>query len=203
MQIGDALKKIAKGERLTESEIEALRLFGNETQTSNQFITGVQSGAIGITPSFIRTSGFISIGKEVISGIALRLKRTTALALPSGTTTVSWSEEEYDDAGFFDINTSATNITIPVTGIYQATVGGYIKSQTGTNHYYMATFRSGVSYYPVIGAYLAAGQNFIGSSIDERTYEKGETVTVRITHSAGVDGELTTGYFTMRLVRSI
>lgn len=203
MQIGDILKKLAKGEKLTDIEIETLRLFGNETQTGNQFITGIQSGAIGINPSFIRTAGFISIGKEVISGVALRLKRTTALALPSGTTTVSWDEEEYDDAGFFDINLSATNIRIPISGIYQATIGGYIKSQTGANHYYMSTFRSGVSYYPVMGAYLSTAQNFIGSSIDERTYEKGETVTIRITHSAGVDGELTTGYFTMRLIRSI
>lgn len=45
MQIGDILVKLAKGEKLMDNELQTLRLFGNQAELNNQFITSIQDGS--------------------------------------------------------------------------------------------------------------------------------------------------------------
>lgn len=201
--IGDILAKLGRGETLSTIEQQAIRLWGNQTNINNAFIAGLQNGQSGLSVSHIDVVDRINLGKEVLAGVSLRLKRTTSFSLPSGTTTIEWNEEEYDDSDFFNLSVSSTNITIPLTGIYNATLGVYVKAGAVANHHYVSTNRAGVSYYPTVGAYLGANQNYILAASDERTYEKGETVLVKASQVSGVNSTLETGYFTMRLIRMV
>ena len=202
MQIGDLFVKLADGNPLSQEEKQLLRLYGNQTQLNNSFVAGLKNGQSSITVDSVNVTGNIYTGKDVVSGVAVRLRRTSAFTIPSGTTTIQWNEEEYDDANFFDISVSNTDIIVPLTGIYNVTIGFYVKAGSAANHHYVSTFRGGSSYYPTVGAYLGATQNYILSATDERTYEKGEAVNVRASHLSGVDSTVETAYFTMRLIRS-
>jgi hypothetical protein len=55
MPFGDTLEKLARGERLSETEIQNIRLFGNQVELFNQFIGGMQIGSSDIHVKSIRT----------------------------------------------------------------------------------------------------------------------------------------------------
>jgi hypothetical protein len=201
MKIGDLLIKLGEGKALSQTELQELRLWGNQTQLNNSFVSGIQNGTGEINSSSVTTK-ILSTGKDIVSGYAVRLKRTTSFNLPNGSTNIEWNEEEYDDGDFYDANISTTNIIVPRTGIYNVTFGAYI-SAVAANHHYVSTFRDGASYYPSIGSYLGAGQNYILSASDERTYVKGEIVYLRASQMSGSTSSLITAYFTMRLIREV
>lgn len=55
MPFGDTLEKLARGERLSETEIQNIRLFGNQVELLNQFIGGMQTGSSDIHVKSFRT----------------------------------------------------------------------------------------------------------------------------------------------------
>lgn len=55
MPFGDTLEKLARGERLSETEIQNIRLFGNQVELFNQFIGGMQTGNSDISVKSIKT----------------------------------------------------------------------------------------------------------------------------------------------------
>jgi hypothetical protein len=55
MPFGDTLEKLARGERLSETEIQNIRLFGNQVELFSQFIGGMQTGNSDVHVKSIRT----------------------------------------------------------------------------------------------------------------------------------------------------
>lgn len=202
MQIGDLLAKLGEGKTLSRTELQEIRLWGNQTQLNNSFVAGIQNGTAEINTSSVTTK-IISTGKDIISGYSVRLKRATNFTLPGGSvvTTIQWVDEDYDDGGFYDPNISTTDITIPRTGIYNVTLGASVAASAANGLFVITTFRGGIAYYPHLKDYLSAGQSYSLSGTDERLYTKGETVTVGGINTGASDGVLNAGYFTMRLIR--
>ena len=198
MNIGDLFVKLADGTPLSQEEKQQLRLYGNQTQLNNSFVAGLQNGISEINVSNARVSGNIYTGKDVVSGIAIRLKRTSSLSLASGgaTTTIDWDVEDYDDGNFFDANVSTQNVTVLYSGRYTVSIGGFISGASSI--YSITTMKNGVSYYPAIA--IASG-GWILSATDEREYEKGDVITVDVINYAGSTSTLASAYFTMRLTR--
>lgn len=55
MPFGDTLEKLARGQALSETEIQNLRLFGNQADLFNQFVGGMQTGSSDISVKSIKT----------------------------------------------------------------------------------------------------------------------------------------------------
>lgn len=56
MQIGDLLAKIGRGEQLTQTEQEEIRLWGNLTQNLNSFTAGLQNGQSDLFANSVRSN---------------------------------------------------------------------------------------------------------------------------------------------------
>jgi len=120
MQIGDILVKMANGESLNNTEKQMLRLFGNEVELNNPFIGGLKDGSSSITVKELRAER-VSVGREVISGFAAKLKRDEDYAISTATYTYfPWTTVEYNNlpTGMIDLVSDDTKIYIPVTGRY-------------------------------------------------------------------------------------
>lgn len=200
MQIGDILAKLGEGKPLSQIELQELRLWGNQTQNNNSYIVGLQNGKSGVIASSVNTNN-LTIGKDVYSGYAAKIRRSSNYILPSLTfTTIPFESEFYDNGNFFDFNVSATNITIPKTGIYNTILYGSITS-AATGSYLLATYRNGSTYTPAFRIRSEASQSFVLSSTDEAEYEKGEIVTVVGWQNSGSDATFLGGSLSIRLIR--
>jgi hypothetical protein len=58
MPIGDMLARLAKNETLSQFEIEELRLWGNQTQTNNSFVAGLQNGSSNVYANQVGANHF-------------------------------------------------------------------------------------------------------------------------------------------------
>jgi hypothetical protein len=69
MPIGDMLARLAKNETLSLFEIEELRLWGNQTQTNNSFVAGLQNGSSNVYSNTLNsnTLPFSPIYNEILS----------------------------------------------------------------------------------------------------------------------------------------
>jgi len=112
-QIGDILARLGRGELLTESEQQQIRLWGNQTEFNNAYISGIQNGRSTVNALEISASR-LYVNKEVFSGLAARYHCYNVTAPVGYTDTVNWVAD-YADAGF---STDGTGITIPETGVY-------------------------------------------------------------------------------------
>lgn len=99
MPIGDLLEKLAKGEKLSQSEIGDLRLFGNQTQNNNSFVTGMQNGAVDINVKSI-TALKSAISNNLDS---LSFNMQADLSVANNTATYLTFDEFYAKSNTFSI----------------------------------------------------------------------------------------------------
>jgi len=85
MQIGDLLAKIGRQEPLTQEEQGRIRLWGNNVEMNNAFVSGLQNGQSNITAGEIK-SNIIYVKNEVLSGTSVKLLRTKSQSITRGTT---------------------------------------------------------------------------------------------------------------------
>lgn len=197
MNVGDLFVKLADGTPLSQEEKQQLRLHGNQTQLNNSFVAGLQNGQSEINVSNAKVSGNIYTGKDVVSGIAVRVRRSASqtIAATPTLTTIAWNNEDYDDANMFSLSDN-TKIIVPVSGRYNVTIGAFISGPSAA--YSVSTYRGSTSYYPAFAFFMGG---FNSSATDEREYIKGEEITVKISNTSASTATLVAAYFTMRLVR--
>ncbi len=139
-QIGDILAKLGRGATLTTAEQQQIRLWGNNTEFNNSFVTGLQNGQSNLNVSTIRAiSGDFEYPP---SGVALRLIRNTNVTLTTAVEyVVSFETKRYDDMQLWN-PADPTNIYFRRTGKYQVSLralvsggssGDYITYIKGTS----------------------------------------------------------------------
>lgn len=119
-QIGDILAKLGRGETLTPSEQQQIRLWGNNTEFNNAYIAGLQNGTSNIVASKI-DANIIQIKNDILSGYAIKAYRDTDQSVATSTNTfIEWEALEYSTfpPTAIDLVSSPDKIYIPISGRY-------------------------------------------------------------------------------------
>ena len=110
MNVGDLLVKLADGIPLSQEEKQQLRLYGNQSQLNNSFITGLQNGQSSINASNVETR---SINREPYAR-GVRVWRSTAQTIANNTATaIEFDTVINDEDGFSDLSNHPTRLTVP------------------------------------------------------------------------------------------
>ncbi len=120
MQIGDLLAKIGRQEPLTQEEQGRIRLWGNNVEMNNAFVSGLQNGQSNITAGEIK-SNIVYVKNEVISGSSVKLIRTSTQSIDSSSAEyIEWESIEYNTlpVDMVNLSTDPTKIYIPTSGRY-------------------------------------------------------------------------------------
>jgi len=102
MAIGELLKKMAKGQQLSFSEIERLRLWGNNAESHNSYTQALQSGAAVVVKPFIERP--LWFGGSPLD--ALTFQRTTDVTISDSTNTYITFETTYGQSDNFSLDSS-------------------------------------------------------------------------------------------------
>lgn len=186
-QIGDILAKLGRNEALTNAEQQKIRLWGNNTEQNNTFVTGLQNGRSSINASDVEAQRMY-VGKEILSGTAARFYEI-GLSVPTSTYTgnAAWSAT-YADAGFTTIfTTGQDNVVIPETGIYQITVQAFWdNSVSGSGIRDSGLSQNDVGVSPQNNANVATGAAVTYLyGLSEREFSKGDEVHVTHWQNSG------------------
>jgi len=185
MQIGDLLAKIGRQETLTQEEQQRIRLWGNNTEFNNSFVSGLQNGQSNIMAGEIR-SNIIYVKNDVLSGSSIKLLRTTSQSITSGTPDfIDWESFEYNS---FPVD--MVNLSVDPTKIYIPTSGRYV---IGINVAFDAAswWRADIIKNGVTSPTLASGTTnvtvgFSALNYPEDAYlEKGDYIQCRVTQNTG------------------
>lgn len=118
--IGDILVKLANGIELSGTDIQSLRLAGNQIEANNAFVLGLQNGTGTISARHIRAlSGEIRYPPIGIgSSVYFARDATRVSTVPTATETmgVFYGGARYDDLRGYSAN--STTFRIPYSGKY-------------------------------------------------------------------------------------
>lgn len=131
--IGDILKKLADGVNLSDTEIQTLRLVGNQIEANNAFILGLQNGTGTVTARHIRAlSGEIRYPPIGIgSSVYFARDATRVSTVPTATETmgVFYGGARYDELKGYTAN--STIFRIPYSGKYLINLHARWNTATG------------------------------------------------------------------------
>lgn len=199
MRLGDIWQKMGRQLNITPQEAEYLRLNGNETQQRNAQVSGFM-GADGNPhfPGDVSLDGSLRIGKNTMTPISARFYMVGDQNITTGgtpyTTIVTLDGAEYND-GF---TLSSNKVYIPVTGIYQITIG--VSWGTVVNGTIIALRRNGSTSDPIqpgmFWSLMAA------TSTDERLLQAGHYIEMTAYHTHGSTQTLYSANVAIRMIRT-
>lgn len=201
MQIGDILVKIAKGEKLSEFEMQNLRLFGNQAELNNQFVTSIQDGSGTINAKNVRS--IYGNFTYPPAGAALRLTRDTNTTITNSTKTdVSWENEVYDDINMWN-GSSPTVITVQATGKYIVTGRTLWTASTNTGFRIATVYDTAVGISPAITTSTDYPTSTLHRNLfyDEVNLRKGQQISMMVKQFSGADATLEYARLTIRLLK--
>jgi hypothetical protein len=200
MNIGDILAKLGRREALTSDEQQRIRLWGNQTEFNNAYITGLQNGQGNINVNEIRAN--TGLFAYPPNGYAVRLN-TGGETVSTGATgyTISWATKTYDDINMWN-SAAPTIININITGKYIVTGRALWNAAnlTGTRGYYVFNAdTSEIILNDTVFPTTLAHRHLI---YDELNLSRGTRLSVMAKQFSGVDATLTHAKLTIRLLKS-
>lgn len=186
-QIGDLL--IKDPNTLTPQEREELRLWGNQTQLSNNYVAGLQNGGSVVLALELRADRIFA-GKDMLSGRALR---TVAPAVsisnnPSPAPAVSGWVDTYNDGFVID----GSKVYIPETGIYTVfIITEWVTNGTGTRAITLQINGTTIS-LPGDSQVPSSTVSTPCQGVDENSFTKGDYLEILNYQNSG--GSLSTIY---------
>lgn len=175
--IGDILQKLARGQKLNETEIQELSRFGNESEFNNTYTKGLQSGSVDINARSVQGQS-VRVGKNVVAGFVGRFTATTSVSSGTYTDVSSWTNVWND--GF---RVSSGSIYIPETGIYQVVVSASWDAVTpaGVSYAEITTKLNNVATFPSAnGAVIPSFPLPYLSGFREALYQTGDEIKLRM-----------------------
>ena len=195
-QIGDILAKLGRGETLNSSEQQQIRLWGNNTEFNNSFVTGLQNGQSNLSVSTIRAiSGEFEYPH---SGVGMRLIRNTDVTLTTAVEyVVSFETKRYDDLNMWSL-TDPTKVYFRRTGKYQVSLRALVSG--GSSGDFMTYIKDTTSLLSTISVSSTSQHTLFVS--DEVNFVAGEVMTIGIKQTSGADKYLFYYILTVRLLKS-